>query len=101
MSVENPYSREAAIAERCVQYQKQKFWHDISYSAGYQGHTEPAVELMIMSGVLRLDLIELGVTQKELYWIAWELQLQEEWYSLQEIEVRQDPRLGTQLEVES
>ena len=92
--------RAAAIAARCVRYQKEEFLHDIRYSAGYTGHTEPIVEWMIMASVLRLNLIELGATPEELHWIAWELGLQEEWYHpLQDHESWQDPRLGTESEV--
>jgi hypothetical protein len=93
-------TREAAIAARCVRYQKEEFLHDIRYSAGYHGETEPIVEWMIRASVLRLNLIDLGVTAEELHWIAWELDLQEEWYnSLQESESWQDPRVGTPFEV--
>jgi len=93
-------TREAAIAARCVRYQKEEFLHDIRYSVGYQGETEPMVEWMIMTSVLRLNLIELGATAEELHWIAWELELQEEWYNpLQESEALEDPRVGTASEV--
>ncbi len=88
------------IAARCVRYLKEEFLHDIRYSAGYQGETEPIVEWMIMASVLRQDLIELGATPEELHWIAWELDLQEEWYNpLQESEALEDPRVGTEFEV--
>lgn len=92
--------RVTQIAARCVRHQKEQLLHDIRYSAGYTAHTEPVVESMIMVSVLRQDLIQLGVTEEELWWIAWELDLQEEWYnSLQESECWQDPRVGTPFEV--
>ena len=92
--------RVAAITARCVRYQKEEFLHDIRYSAGYSGEPHPVVEWMQMAHDLRLNLIELGATPVELWWIAWELGLQEEWYhSLQDLESWTDPRVGTPFEV--
>ena len=88
------------IVVRCVRYRQEEFLHDIRYSVGHQADTDPIVEWMIRVSQLRLDLIQLGVTGEDLHWIAWELDLQEEWYHpQQDSESWTDPRVGTPFEV--
>ena len=96
--------RAICIAERCVQYLQQLrvleweygeiYWHGsddpngawVSFEAWAQCEQD-----------FKQDLIELGVTDEELHWIAWELDLQNWWADSKEF--WQDPRVNTLWEI--
>jgi hypothetical protein len=94
------------IAARCVRYLRQQFLLDIQYGGIYwHGSEDPNGAWQSFDAweqcqcELKQDLIELGVSEEELHWIAWELGLAFWWADGESPEFWQDPRVNTQWEI--
>jgi hypothetical protein len=94
-------TREAAIAARCVRYQKEEFLHDIRYSTvGNDRSSDECFDAWEQcQNLLHRDLEQLGITLEEEWWVAWELGLQDWWGDSEEF-WSVDPRVGTEFEAE-
>lgn len=99
--------RVTAIVERCVLYLRQQFLLNIQYGGIYwHGSEDPNGAWVSFDAwehsqcELKKDLQELGVTDEELHWIAWELGLQNWWSDGESPEFwGKDPRVNTQWEI--